>query len=152
MKEIEELLKITQQLKNRYQREFTLDGKLVGDIGEVLATEKYCIELLPVNTTEHDAIEENSGRLVQIKSTMINKPTFPCNHVPQYLLALQIESSGEIIELYNGPGQKIVDEYIIPRGLRANNGRYLYTLSANILKELNSQIPEEDKITLRNQK
>lgn len=149
MKEIEELLSITSNLKLRYGRRFTLDGKLVGDIGEALASEKYDLHLLPENSPVHDAIENNSGRLVQIKSTMIGKPTFPCNEIPRYLLALHIKNSGELIELYNGPGQKIVDDYIIPRGLLANNGRYLYTLSASILMELNAQVPMNEKIALR---
>jgi len=36
MKEIKQLLEITQRLREQYKRGFTLDGKLVGDIGNVL--------------------------------------------------------------------------------------------------------------------
>lgn len=49
MKEIKQLLSITKLLKDNplnHGRTFTLDGKLVGDIGEVLASEKYGLELL----------------------------------------------------------------------------------------------------------
>jgi hypothetical protein len=46
MQEIKQLLSITKTLKEKYNRSFSLDGRLVGDIGEVLAAEKYCLELL----------------------------------------------------------------------------------------------------------
>ena len=60
MQEIQQLLAITKQLRDnpKYQgRKFSLDGKLVGDIGEVLAAEKYGLELLPENAFKHDAKE-----------------------------------------------------------------------------------------------
>jgi hypothetical protein len=60
MKEINELLVITQKLREKYKkygRQFTLDGKLVGDIGEVLAAEKYGLDLLGENEPMHDAVE-----------------------------------------------------------------------------------------------
>lgn len=34
MQEIKQLLEITQKLRNEYKRGFSLDGRLVGDIGE----------------------------------------------------------------------------------------------------------------------
>ncbi len=40
MKEIKQILAITKKLKVKYGRNFLLDGKLVGDIAEVLAKEK----------------------------------------------------------------------------------------------------------------
>ena len=52
MQEIQQLLAITKQLldnPNCQGRKFSLDGKLVGDIGEVLAAEKYGLELLSEN-------------------------------------------------------------------------------------------------------
>ncbi len=42
------LLEIMAALRAAYpDRKFTLDGRLVGDLGEVLAAEHYDIELLP---------------------------------------------------------------------------------------------------------
>ena len=44
MQEIKQLIAITQSLKEKYKhhnKNFTLDGKLVGDIGEVLVAEHY---------------------------------------------------------------------------------------------------------------
>ena len=45
MKEISQILAITQSLRDKYAhlgKQFTLDGKLVGDIGEVLVAERDC--------------------------------------------------------------------------------------------------------------
>lgn len=41
MQEIHEPLTINNRLKEKYQRDFTLDGTLVGDIGEALVAEKF---------------------------------------------------------------------------------------------------------------
>lgn len=148
MKEISQLLRITRKLSDKYKRGFTLDGKLVGDIGEVLAAEKYGLELLPPNTEIHDAKEIASGRKVQVKSSFSYTSYFPCNHVPEYFLAIQIMEDGTIKELFNGKGRYIKEKYIDARKLTSNKGRYLYTLRGKILTELNSQVPEKDKIRM----
>lgn len=57
MQEITELLKIINQLKVKFEkhnRHFSLDGKLVGDIGEVLCAEQYGLELYPSNFPIYD--------------------------------------------------------------------------------------------------
>lgn len=48
-------------------RKFTLDGHLVGNIGEVLVSNKYGLTILPNSTETHDAVDSR-GRLVQIHS------------------------------------------------------------------------------------
>ena len=47
MKEIQELLDITAALKERYKSklDFSLDGRLVGDIGEALVSEMFDLEI-----------------------------------------------------------------------------------------------------------
>ncbi len=145
MKEINELLEITKKLKEKYDRNFTLDGNLVGDIGEVLAAEKYGLELFKKNTHVHDAFELSTKRLIQIKSSFSNTSYFPCNNVPDFFLAIQILNDGTIEELFNGKGSFIVTNYIKKRGLKAN-GRYLYTLSGEILRKINKDVPTQDKI------
>ncbi len=148
MKEIKQLLSITKKLSNKYGRGFTLDGKLVGDIGEVLASEKYGLELFSSNAKVHDGKEKVSNRYVQVKSSFNNCSYFPCNHVPDYFLAVQILEDGKLKELFNGKGSFIKKHYIEERNLTANKGRYLYTLSGSILSELNEKVPEMDKIQL----
>jgi len=145
MIEIKELLDITKKLKSQYKRSFTLDGKLVGDIGEILAAKKYNLQLLDENSHLHDAIEIISGRSVQIKSSMRRSSYFPSGSVPEFFLAIHIHEDGVIEELFNGPGQFIVDHYIEKRNLKSN-GRAFFSLSGNLLQELNLLVPEHEKI------
>ena len=70
---IRELYAITTELESLYPgRKFTIDGHLVGSIGEVLVAERYGLTLLPNSTQTHDA-EAKDGRLVQIKATQTKR-------------------------------------------------------------------------------
>ena len=100
MEEIKQLLAITQKLRNGYKRSFPLDGRLVGDIGEVLAAAKYGLRLFSENVHVHDAEEIATGRKVQIKSSFNNYCYFPYQNVPEFFLALNILDSGELEELF----------------------------------------------------
>lgn len=106
MQEIKQLLSITKLLKEKYKRSFSLDGRLVGDIGEVLAAEKYGLELLSENTFRYDAKEIATSRMVQIKASFKNNSYFPFgeNKLPDCFLSINILENGDIEELYNGPG------------------------------------------------
>jgi len=147
MQEIQQLLSLTRQLKVKYGRSFTLDGRLVGDIGEVLAAEKYGLELLPENTFKHDAKEISTERLIQIKASFKGYCYFPFGEkkLPDYFLALHINEDGSLTELFNGPGSFIVEHYIEKRGLKHYKETF-YTLSKCILMALNNEVPKEHKI------
>ena len=152
MEEIKKLLEITQKLKDKYihlNKNFSLDGKLVGDIGEVLAAEKYGLELFPENEAIHDAKEKSTGRLVQIKATFKKNSYFPCGdgRTPDYFLSIMIDEDGEITELFNGPGQFILDRYIIEKNLKPYKKLY-YSLSSGVLKNLNKLVDANDKIKI----
>lgn len=152
MQEIKQLLEITKRLKEKFihlNKNFSLDGKLVGDIGEVLAAEKYGLELLEENAEIHDAKELASGRMVQIKSSFKGYSYFPCGdeRMPNYFLSIVINEDGEITELFNGPGQFIVDHYLKARKIKPYKNHY-YTLSRGVLEELNKQVAEKDKIKI----
>lgn len=149
MQEILQLLAITKQLRSQYGRNFSLDGRLVGDIGEVLAAEKYGIKLYPENTPIHDGFEKATGRKVQIKASFRNYSYFPyCpTKLPEYFLSINILENGEVEELFNGPGHFIVEHYIQFRNLKHYKETY-YTLSKGILRELNKKVPESDKIKI----
>ncbi|MBW8198897.1 DUF6998 domain-containing protein [Flagellimonas abyssi] len=56
MKEIQQLLDITQSLKRQFEGrlDFSLDGRLVGDIGEALVSERFDIELYGKNKHRYD--------------------------------------------------------------------------------------------------
>lgn len=144
MKEIKELLNITNKLKEKYpMKSFTLDGKLVGDIGEVLVSEKYGIKLYSDNYITHDGFEIFTSRKVQIKASFKGYSYFPDKPIPDYFISVNILENGDLEELFNGPGQFIVDEYIVKRGLKKQKE---YTLSKNILKEINKLVVTTDKI------
>lgn len=147
MEEIKQLLAITQKLRNKYihlNKQFSLDGKLVGDIGEVLAAEKYGLELYKENEPIHDGYEISTHREVQIKASFKNYCYFPFGEdkVPDFFLALNITQDGDLEELFNGPGQFIVENYIKARNLKPYNKTF-YTLSKGVLLELNSIVPNE---------
>ena len=55
---VTELFAITRELEALYPgRKFTIDGHLVGSIGEVLVADKFNLTLLPNSTKTHDAVD-----------------------------------------------------------------------------------------------
>lgn len=72
-KKITELFAITKELEELYPgRKFTIDGHLVGSIGEVLVADKFNLTLLPNSTKTHDA-KESEGRYYQIKQLKLTR-------------------------------------------------------------------------------
>jgi len=142
---VRDLLKIVQRLRSEYpHRRFTLDGRLVGDIGEVLAEHAYEIQLNEGLSKHHDA-KTDDNRNVQIKSTMQESLTFPTDHVPEYYLGIEISPSGEYQEIFNGPA-KVIADYLKGRKPPKNN---LHNVSVNILKKLNENVDTKDQIPKR---
>lgn len=145
---IKQLLQITKQLHNEYpKRRFTLDGRLVGDVGEVLAEIEYDIELYDGLQKHHDA-KASDGRQVQIKATMKDSLTFPVDHVPDYYLGIKIEHDGTLTEIFNGPGS-VASEAVKNRQPTKTN---LHSVHINALKRLNEEVHSRDKIPRRSRK
>ncbi len=150
MQEIKQLLKITSQLREKYKchgKNFTLDGRLVGDIGEVLVAEKYGLKLYSENSKIHDGEEILTGRKVQIKASFKGYSYFPYGErsIPEYFLSVKVEENGDLTELYNGPGRYLYENYIVKRKLKPYRNSY-YTLSKGVLKGLNIEVIETEKI------
>lgn len=82
-------------------RKFTLDGHLVGSIGEVMAAYMYDLNLVPNSTGVHDATTMD-GKLVQIKATQGSSVALRCE--PSHLIVLKLSESGVPAEIFNGPG------------------------------------------------
>lgn len=101
---IVELLSIVGELETTFEgRLFTLDGHLVGSIGEVMAAYYYGIELYPPSAPTHDGVCPD-GREVQIKITQQDRIVI--NEEPSYLIVLHLNrKTGKISEIYNGPGK-----------------------------------------------
>lgn len=116
--------------------DFTLDGNLVGDIGESLAVEMFGIRL--VDSKSHPGIDGYSrdGRTVQIKATGRGLgPAFrPVETRANHLLFFDLnfdECSG--IVFYNGPEQPVVAT--LPAtwvGQRAVSRKRLQSLQARL--------------------
>lgn len=135
---IKELYAITNELESKYPgRKFTIDGHLVGSIGEVIVAEAYDLELLRNSTERHDAVSKN-GINVQIKTTQINRISISAE--PEHLIVIQILSDGSWCEIYNGPGKTAWNQ---AGKMQKNGQRQIYI---NKLKNLMDALNESDKI------
>ena len=133
---IKELYKITNELESSYPgRKFTIDGHLVGSIGEVIVAEAYGLELLAVGAKTHDAVSAD-GKYVQIKATQINR--IAISSEPDYLIVIKLFSDGSWEEIYNGPGKPVWEN----AGKIQKNGQRPISLSK--LKCLMNSVDKKD--------
>ncbi|MDF1857269.1 hypothetical protein [Pseudooceanicola sp.] len=82
-------------------RKFTLDGHLVGSIGEVTAAYMFDLDLNPASTLGHDA-RSRDGRNVEIKLTQGRGVAI--RHEPEHLIVLHRPMGGPMKVIFNGPG------------------------------------------------
>ena len=136
---IKELYEITYELECAYPgRKFTVDGHLVGSIGEVIVAEHYGLNLLPTSTKTHDAVSRD-GKFVQIKATQVKSVAISSE--PDYVIVIKILSDGSWVEIYNGPGKPVWNN----AGKIQKNGQRAISLSK--LRNLMSSVKKEDIIT-----
>jgi len=142
---VNQMLQIVKQLQSAYpKKRFTLDGRLVGDLGEILVEDAYDVELYENLHEHHDGITSD-GRKVQIKATMQDSLTFPADHVPDYYLGIRIHSDGTFTEVFNGTG-------LVAWGAVKNRKRTktnLHSISINALARLNETVQAKDRIPRR---
>jgi hypothetical protein len=142
---VSQLLAIVARLCEAYpKKKFTLDGRLIGDIGEVLVEDSYDLTLFEDVQKHHDATTSD-GRFVQIKATMKKSLTFPASHIPDYFLGVRIHSDGTFTEVFNGPG-RIAWEAIKGHAPVKTN---LHVVSIAALAKLQPHVRPEDRIPLR---
>jgi hypothetical protein len=104
------LLAIVEELRTAFpKKRFTLDGRLVGDIGEALAEQIYALTVFDRFERHHDA-KADDGRLVLVKATMQGTLTFPADHIPECYLGLSIDATGTATEVFNGPGSRRAEQ------------------------------------------
>ena len=123
-------------------KEFTIDGRLVGDLGEVIAALNYDIGLYPISQPCHDG-QCSDGRRVQIKATFKESLTFKTK--PEYYLGLKLFEDGRHEEIYNGPGQIIYDHY----KHRAGIGEEQLSFPLPSLRMLSEQVSSSERIRKR---
>jgi hypothetical protein len=133
--------KLSQEYPNK---SFALDGRLVGDIGEIIAQENYQIRLFEGQVYKYDGVDKKN-RNVQIKTTFKDSLNIPCKKekVPDYYLGLKINHDGSFEEVFNGPGIKIWE---IVKG-RKDTSIGSHSVSINTLKKLNQKVRIKDKIS-----
>lgn len=125
-----------------HRRKFTIDGKLVGDIGEIIAEREFAIELDEVSRAHHDA-KTYDGRDVQIKATFKDSLTFTI--APVLYLGLKLNRDGTHELVFNGPGHIIAKEY----GHRKGLGEKLLSFPIARLRQLSEDITDKDRVPKR---
>ena len=134
---IKSLIGIVNELETDFPgRHFTLDGHLVGSIGEVLSAYYYGIELYVASAVAHDG--EVDKKKVQIKITQ--QDSILISHKPEYLIALYLNKNGTVYEIYNGPGEL---PWETASKEDSHNNRHM---RVNKLMELDGQVKDADRI------
>ncbi|MCT8160000.1 DUF6998 domain-containing protein [Pseudoruegeria sp. SHC-113] len=118
-------------------RKFTLDGHLVGSIGEVVAAYMFDLDLNPASTQGHDA-RARDGRQVEIKLTQGRGVAI--RHEPEHLIVLHRPAGGPIRVVFNGPGPVAW----AGAGKMQKNGQRPISLSR--LAALSDEIAETDRL------
>ncbi|MBC74225.1 MAG: hypothetical protein CMH47_18550 [Muricauda sp.] len=146
MKEIQKLLDITNSLKKRFEGklDFSLDGRLVGDIGEALISEKFDIELYGKNTHDYDGYHRSTFKKVQIKASMAYNFSYPFNKELEHFIAVHIFPDGNLEVLYNGPGKPISD--FLKDRKRKSYRNIWYGISANHLRDLDKLVNPSERL------
>jgi hypothetical protein len=137
------VFKAIEALREAYpHRAFTIDGRLVGDLGEILAEIWYDITLYKSQQPHHDA-ETSDGKKVQTKATFKQSLTF--TSVPEYYLGLKLNADGSFVEIYNGPGKAILKRWKHRKGI----GVVQLSFPVNRLEELSNTISPSNRIPKR---
>lgn len=117
---------------------FTLDGNLVGDIGEIIAC--YHFDLIPLGRGEktHDA-KTKDGKYVQIKATQGNDVGLGLEKRDfEYLIVIKIFEDGKYELIYNGPGAMIWENTktlgISVNKLRTLNTKVDYSFKLKVIR------------------
>ena len=140
--EVRSLLETLYQQTDRLEalfpgRKFTLDGHLVGSIGEVLGAYMFDIELLRGSNKGHDAQTKN-GEFVEIKLTQGNK--IAIRHPPYYLLVFQRNKGATVRVVFNGPGELAWEN----AGKKQSNGQR--PISLKKLSKLNESVAATNRL------
>jgi hypothetical protein len=147
--EIKKLHESVSELKRLFGSKmngFTLDGRLVGDIGEVVAEELFQIKLHDKLKHHYDAVTTYEPKLnVQIKATFKESLTY--NHAPDYYLGIKLDKEGGFEVIYNGPGKYIQESY----QRRKDIGKVLMSFPIQKLKELSARIDDSERILLKDE-
>lgn len=141
---ITDLVLARNRLRDHYKAvdlEFTLDGNLIGDIGEAVAAELFGLKLTPRNGTGIDG-RTPDGRSVQVKATGTWRgPAFRlvdtrADHL--IFLAFDLENlKGEVV--YNGPEDVAIK--LLPQAWTGQK-----TISMTQIRRADTTVLEEERL------
>ena len=131
-------------------RHFTLDGHLVGSIGEVVASYHYNIGLSKASQKTYDGlyINEKNGTKIEVQIKITQQDSIVLHEVPEHLIALYLRKDGTVYEIYNGSGDI---DYIKKKKKDGYGNRHLSILQlmeANKREESNSKINPKHPLKL----
>lgn len=127
------------QVASSGAKKFTIDGRLVGDIGEIVAARDYELVLEEKQRSRFDA-RTADGREIQIKATFQNSLTFRSETM--FYLGLKLERDGTYREIFNGPGSLVADSCRHLKGF----GNQLVSIPIGRLEKLSAEISLENRI------
>jgi hypothetical protein len=132
-----------ERLKSAFpNRRFTVDGRLVGDIGEVIAELEYDVTLDEVSKPGHDGTT-TGNRNVQVKATFKDSLTFKTT--PDCYLGFKLYPDGRYEEIFNGPGRLIYERFAHRDGI----GARLLSFPNAELRELSKSVTPDERVPKR---
>jgi hypothetical protein len=135
---IRELYAVVAELTSLFPgRPFTLDGHLVGSIGDVTAASRYGLTLHTASQEAHDGSAPD-GRLVQVKATQAT--SIGLRAEPEHLIVLKLNKDGEALEAFNGPGAAVW----VNCGAMQKNGQRAISLSK--LRKLMEDVSQSQRL------
>lgn len=147
MKEIEVIRQAARSLSTRLGREFTVLQVLVGGLGEILAAEKYVLELLPPKADIADVFDaiDSQGRGIRIRCDLADAAAIHKDATGGMLLVLRLLADMTIEEIFNGP---MSSAHQLTTGRKADDSG-LVGLDHSDLRALMKSIPRSERIPLR---
>ncbi|MGA2046339.1 MAG: hypothetical protein ABSG96_01535 [Terracidiphilus sp.] len=125
------------------ERKFTLDGHLVGSIGEVAAKYFYNLNLLSISSASSDATTlDEPSQTVQIKLTAGNSVSLAeYESHPNLLIVLRIDRKLGFDEVYNGPYPiaLLASKKVTKRQVRTLSVQQLRACQSNTKRSLDDQ-------------
>lgn len=121
---------------------FTLDGNLVGDLGEAIAAEIFDIKLVETRSTVGVDGYAPDGRTVQVKATGTGRgPAFRCTEIcAEHLLFFDLDfENATVTVVFNGP-EHYVRQYL------PNSFANQRSLSRNQIREADRRVGDEERL------
>lgn len=122
-------------------RHFSLDGHIVGSIGEVAASYYYGIKLAKSSKKAIDGmVNERSVQIKVIQQDNVMLSYDGIDSAPDYLLVLYLNKNGILFEAYNGPWNTVFE------AVSSKDSHGYKHVSINRLMELNKDVTSIEAI------